>query len=78
MLATKSTVMQFRMDTELKRDAESLFRELGTPDFSTSFFPKSHLSQCSRGSREASAIIYVPTPQNTLTLALIAEMPPFV
>ncbi len=30
MLATKSTVMQFRMDTELKRDAEVLFRELGT------------------------------------------------
>ena len=30
MLATKSTVMQFRMDSELKRDAESLFRELGT------------------------------------------------
>ena len=30
MVATKSTVMQFRMDTELKRDAESLFRELGT------------------------------------------------
>ena len=30
MFATKSTVMQFRMDSELKRDAESLFRELGT------------------------------------------------
>lgn len=30
MLAAKSTVMQFRMDAELKRDAESLFRELGT------------------------------------------------
>ena len=30
MVATKSTVMQFRMDTELKRDAESLFKELGT------------------------------------------------
>ena len=30
MVATKSTVMQFRMDTELKQDAESLFRELGT------------------------------------------------
>jgi len=30
MLATKSTVMQFRMDTELKQEAESLFRELGT------------------------------------------------
>ena len=30
MLATKSTVMQFRMDTELKRDAELLFKELGT------------------------------------------------
>ena len=30
MGAKKSTVMQFRMDTELKQDAESLFRELGT------------------------------------------------
>ena len=30
MHATKSTVMQFRMDTELKNDAETLFRELGT------------------------------------------------
>ena len=30
MLATKSTVMQFRMDTELKNEAEILFRELGT------------------------------------------------
>ena len=30
MYATKSTVMQFRMDTDLKRDAEELFRELGT------------------------------------------------
>ena len=30
MLATKSTVMQFRMDTELKHEAETLFRELGT------------------------------------------------
>ena len=30
MLATKSTVMQFRMDTELKPEAETLFRELGT------------------------------------------------
>ena len=30
MVATKSTVMQLRMDAELKQDAESLFRELGT------------------------------------------------
>ena len=30
MYATKSTVMQFRMDTGLKREAEELFRELGT------------------------------------------------
>jgi addiction module RelB/DinJ family antitoxin len=30
MLATKSSVMQFRMDTELKKEAEMLFRELGT------------------------------------------------
>ena len=30
MLATQSTVMQFRMDTELKHEAEKLFRELGT------------------------------------------------
>lgn len=30
MYATKSTVMQFRMDAALKRDAEELFRELGT------------------------------------------------
>ena len=30
MLATKSTVMQFRMDKELKSEAEVLFRELGT------------------------------------------------
>ena len=30
MVATKSTVMQFRMDAELKNDAEVLFRELGT------------------------------------------------
>ena len=30
MLATKSTVMQFRMDTELKKEAEELFRNLGT------------------------------------------------
>ena len=30
MLATKSTIMQFRMDTELKNEAEILFRELGT------------------------------------------------
>ena len=30
MRATKSTIMQFRMDTELKNEAEILFRELGT------------------------------------------------
>ncbi len=30
MLATQSTVMQFRMDAELKHEAEKLFRELGT------------------------------------------------
>lgn len=30
MYATKSTVMQFRMETGLKHDAEELFRELGT------------------------------------------------
>jgi addiction module RelB/DinJ family antitoxin len=30
MVATKSTVMQFRIDTELKHEAETLFRELGT------------------------------------------------
>ena len=30
MYATKSTVMQFRMDTTLKKDAEELFSELGT------------------------------------------------
>ena len=30
MVATKSAVMQFRMDTELKTEAERLFRELGT------------------------------------------------
>jgi addiction module RelB/DinJ family antitoxin len=30
MVATKSTVMQFRMDTKLKQEAEMLFRELGT------------------------------------------------
>jgi len=30
MYATKSTVMQFRMDAGLKQDAEELFRELGT------------------------------------------------
>ena len=30
MVATKSTVMQFRMDAELKHEAETLFRELGT------------------------------------------------
>ena len=30
MLATKSTVMQFRMDAVLKHEAEALFRELGT------------------------------------------------
>ena len=30
MLATKSTVMQFRMDMGLKQEAEALFRELGT------------------------------------------------
>lgn len=30
MLATKSTVMQFRMDSALKNEAENLFRELGT------------------------------------------------
>ena len=30
MFATKSTVMQFRMDKELKQEAETLFRELGT------------------------------------------------
>ena len=30
MHATKSTVMQFRMDAGLKQDAEELFRELGT------------------------------------------------
>ena len=49
-----------------------------SPDFATLFFQKSHLSQCSRGSRETSAIIYVPTLQNTLTFALRADMPPFV
>ena len=48
------------------------------PEFATSFFEKCGLSQCSRGSRETSAIIYVPTPQNTLTFALSADMPPFV
>ena len=30
MTATKSTVMQFRMDAELKNEAETLFRNLGT------------------------------------------------
>ena len=30
MYATKSTIMQFRMDTGLKQEAEELFRELGT------------------------------------------------
>jgi len=30
MVSAKSTVMQFRMDTELKQEAEILFRELGT------------------------------------------------
>ena len=30
MLATKSTVMQFRMNSELKHEAEQLFLELGT------------------------------------------------
>ncbi len=30
MLATKSTIMQFRMETELKTEAEELFRNLGT------------------------------------------------
>ena len=30
MYATKSTVMQFRIDAGLKQDAEELFRELGT------------------------------------------------
>ena len=30
MIATKSSVMQFRMDSTLKREAEELFRELGT------------------------------------------------
>jgi addiction module RelB/DinJ family antitoxin len=30
MYATKSTIMQFRMDAGLKQDAEELFRELGT------------------------------------------------
>ena len=48
------------------------------PEFATSFFKKCVLSQCSRGSREETAIIYVPTPQNALTDALSAEIPPFV
>lgn len=30
MLTTKSTVMQFRMDSALKHEAEQLFLELGT------------------------------------------------
>lgn len=30
MVATKSTVMQFRMDRELKKEAEDVFRALGT------------------------------------------------
>ena len=30
MIATKSTVMQFRMDSALKHEAEELFTELGT------------------------------------------------
>ena len=30
MYASQSTVMQFRMDTELKHEAEKLFRDLGT------------------------------------------------
>lgn len=30
MLSTKSTVMQFRMEKELKTEAEELFRKLGT------------------------------------------------
>ena len=30
MHASQSTVMQFRMDTELKHEAEKLFRDLGT------------------------------------------------
>ena len=30
MLHAKSTVMQFRMETELKTEAEELFRNLGT------------------------------------------------
>lgn len=30
MVTTKSTVMQFRMDTALKHEAEELFKELGT------------------------------------------------
>ncbi len=30
MVATKSSVMQFRMESSLKREAEDLFRELGT------------------------------------------------
>ena len=30
MYTTKSTVMQFRMDAGLKKDADELFRELGT------------------------------------------------
>ena len=30
MIATKSTVMQFRMEAELKAEAEELFRNLGT------------------------------------------------
>ena len=30
MLHAKSTVMQFRMETELKNEAEELFRNLGT------------------------------------------------
>ena len=30
MLASPSTIMQFRMDPELKQEAETLFRDLGT------------------------------------------------
>ena len=30
MLATKTTVMQFRMEASLKSEAEALFRDLGT------------------------------------------------
>ena len=64
--------------TERKDKKQSGPAESRPPDFATSFFEKRGLSQCSRGSRETSAIIYVPTPQNTLTFALSADMPPFV